>query len=252
VRVAERRIEQVMGTVVSAELHDPVATHALDAAFAWLRQVDAVFSPYRIDSEIARLERGAPAQPVVREVLEQCEALRAATDGYFDVRATGRLDPSGFVKGWAVDRAARLLERAGAQRFWLNAGGDVLLRGGAPWRVGIQHPKRRDRVACVVEVVDGAVATSGAYERGAHIVDPHTRRTPDRVLSVTVVGPRLGLADAYATAAFAMGADGPAWTATLDGYDAMTILDDERVLSTRGFLDRCPGGAVAASLVAAC
>jgi thiamine biosynthesis lipoprotein len=152
------------------------------------------------------------------------------------------------VKGWALDRAARMLERAGARRFSLNAGGDVVLRGGAPWRVGIQHPLRRDRVACVIEVVDGAVATSGAYERGAHIVDPHTQRPPDGVESVTVVGPRLGLADAYATAAFAMGADGPAWTASLDGYDAMTILDDKRVLTTRGFLDRCPGGSVAASV----
>ena len=249
--VAERRVEQVMGMVVSAELHDSIGAAALDEAFAWLRHVDAVFSPYRHDSAIARVERGAPAQPLLGAVLAQCEALKAATQGYFDVRATGRLDPSAFVKGWALDQAARLLERAGARRFWLNAGGDVVLRGGGPWRVGIQHPQRRDRVACVVEVVDGAVATSGAYERGEHIVDPHTQRPPAGVLSATVVGPRLGLADAYATVAFAMGADGPAWTASLDGYDAMTILDDGRVVATRGFLDRCPGGSAGASLVAA-
>jgi thiamine biosynthesis lipoprotein len=81
------------------------------------------------------------------------------------------------------------------------------------------------------------VATSGAYERGEHIVDPRTGRSPRGVLSVTVAGPDLGTADAYSTAAFAMGLDGPAWTATLAGYSALTILADGRVLSTPG-LDR--------------
>jgi thiamine biosynthesis lipoprotein len=80
-----------------------------------------------------------------------------------------------------------------------------------------------------------AVATSGLYERGDHIVDPSSRRAPDGVLSVTVAGPDLGTADAYATAAFAMGSDGPGWTLGLDGYEAMTILADDTVLTTPGF-----------------
>jgi FAD:protein FMN transferase len=105
---------------------------------------------------------------------------------------------------------------------------------GRPWRVGIQHPGRRDRVAAVLSARDLAVATSGAYERGAHVVDPRTGRAPGGVLSVTVLGPDLGTADAYATAAFAMGVEGPAWTASLDDYEALTILVDGRVLSTTG------------------
>jgi thiamine biosynthesis lipoprotein len=243
-----------MGIPVSVEVHDAITPPALDDVFAWLRHVDDVFSTYRPDSDIARLARGvadeSSVDPLVRDVLAQCDELRARTGGYFDARATGRLDPSGLVKGWAVEHAARLLEEAGARCFWINAGGDVLVRGGAPWRVGIQHPRRRDSVACVVEIASGAVATSGAYERGAHVVDPHSRRPPTGVLSVTVVGPRLGLADAYATAAFAMGAEGPHWTAALDGYNAMTVLANEQVLSTPGFLNRCPGGSVTASLAA--
>jgi thiamine biosynthesis lipoprotein len=56
------------------------------------------------------------------------------------------------------------------------------------------------------------------------------------VLSVTITGPDLATADAYATAAFAMGARAPEWTASLpSGYEAMTILADDRVLSTPGF-----------------
>jgi thiamine biosynthesis lipoprotein len=86
-----------------------------------------------------------------------------------------------------------------------------------------------------VAIEDGAVATSGEYERGAHIIDPHTGAPPSGLMSVTIVGPDLALADAYATAAFAMGADGPAWTATLAGYEAMCITSDRRVLSTPGF-----------------
>ena len=87
----------------------------------------------------------------------------------------------------------------------------------------------------MVAVEDLAVGTSGGYERGAHIVDPHTGAPPTGLLSVTVVGPDLATADAYATTAFAMGADGPAWTASLAGYDAMCITSDHRVLSTPGF-----------------
>ena len=87
----------------------------------------------------------------------------------------------------------------------------------------------------MLAVEDLAVATSGRYERGAHIVDPHTRRRPTGLLSVTVVGPDLATADAYATAAFAMGADGPAWLATVDGYDAMCVTAARTVLSTDGF-----------------
>ena len=149
------------------------------------------------------------------------------------MRAGGRLDPSGLVKGWAVAGAAARLAAAGARSLFINAGGDIATRGG-PWRIGIRHPLERERLAAVLEGSDLAVATSGEYERGRHVIDPHTGRPPDGLLSVTIVGPDLATADAYATAAFAMGADGPAWAATLAGYDALCITTDQRVLSTPG------------------
>jgi FAD:protein FMN transferase len=240
--VVERRIEHVMGMPVTVDVRDgDVGADAVDRVFAWLRFVDATFSTYRAGSEIRRLDRGElalrDAHPDVREVLARCERLRVATGGYFDVRARGRLDPSGLVKGWSVDRAAALLSAAGARRFSVNAGGDVLVRGG-PWRVGVQHPRERDRLASVLSLTDAAVATSGAYERGEHIVDPLTGRPARGALAVTVLGRDLATADAYATAAFAMGERGPAWTAGLRGCGAMTILADDRVLSTERFLRR--------------
>jgi FAD:protein FMN transferase len=252
--VAEHRNEQVMGMMVGIDVRDDPAPRTLDEAFACLRAVERVFSPYRSDSEIARLDRGelalCGASHSVREVLALCEDLRERTLGFFDAWASGRLDPCGLVKGWAVEHAAQILAGGGSRSFLINAGGDILLRGEDTWRVGIQHPLCRERLACIVELANGAVATSGTYERGTHIVDPRTRRPPAGVLSVTVVGPDLATADAYATAAFAMGLDGPEWTASLDEYEAMTILEDEEVLFTSGFGDRCPGNSPSASLVA--
>jgi thiamine biosynthesis lipoprotein len=240
------RVEHVMGMPVIVDVRDrDVADATVDEVFDWLRLVDARFSTFEADSEVSRIDRGelAPedAHPDVRRVLDRCEWLRAETGGYFDARAAapGRLDPSGLVKGWSVDRAAEILDAAGARNYTVNAGGDMRLRGGAlprdTWRVGIQHPRENNRVAGVIESSDLAVATSGAYERGEHVVDPHTRRPPAGVLSVTVTGPDLATADAYATAAFAMGPRGAEWTAGLPGYEAMTILADGRVLRTRRF-----------------
>ena len=228
-------VERVMGTVVSLDMRAG-SRDAVADAMRRLHDIDRRFSTYRSDSDIARLERGellpSDADDDVRWVLDRCAALHRETDGYFDVRATGRLDPSALVKGWAAQRAAEILDAGGLTHYCLNVGGDVITRGG-PWRVGIQHPHDRTAVAARVRAHDLAVATSGAYERGAHIRAPHG--TPAGVVSVTVTGPDLGTADAYSTAAFAMGIDGPRWTLGLDGYEALTILTDGTVLHTPGF-----------------
>lgn len=240
------RVEHVMGMPIVVDVRDEVGEVVLDDVFDWFRWVDATFSPFRADSELSRLNRREleleDAGVELRAVLDRCVGLGQETRGYFDARAGSPdvLDPSGFVKGWAVDRAATLLEAAGAANYAVNAGGDVRVRGGAlparSWRVGIQHPVELDRVAKVVETRDLAVATSGEYARGSHVLDPHTRRAPEGILSVTITGPELGTADAYATAAFAMGASGAIhWTARLRDYEALTILADGRVLSTPGF-----------------
>lgn len=228
------RVEHIMGMPIVVEVRDG---DVLDDVFDWFRRVDATFSTYKDDSEISRMRRGevarADASEHVQRVLDRCDELREETSGFFDVDAVG-LDPSGFVKGWSVDEAAVILERDGAREYAINAGGDIRTRG--RWCIGIQHPLEPEAVAKIVEANDLAVATSGAYERGEHVRDPHSGYTPAGILSVTVTGPDLGTADAYATAAFAMGGHrAPNWTARLRGYEAMTILADGRVLLTPGF-----------------
>jgi thiamine biosynthesis lipoprotein len=221
---------------------DPVA---LDDAFAWLRLVDETFSTYKPGSEISRLARGdvtiSQCRSEVGEVLARCRELSDATGGFFSLRAAGRLDPSGFVKGWAVGKAADILSEAGARAFSINAGGDIVLRGrpapAEPWRIGIRHPVELDKLAAVLAGEDIAIATSGEYERGAHVIDPHTGRPPAGLLSATIVGPDLATADAYATATFAMGDQGPEWAASLSDYETLCITTDQVVLTSPG-LDR--------------
>jgi thiamine biosynthesis lipoprotein len=237
-------VEHVMGTVVSLDVRAATgAEHAVAAALAWLHDVDSRFSTYRPDSEISRLDRGelelAEASEDVRRVLERCAALRVETGGFFDAYAGGRLDPSALVKGWAAQGAADILSAGGLTDFCLSAGGDIVARGGAlperGWRIGIQHPRDRSAVAARVWTSGLAVATTGAYERGPHVIQRYRKAAPTGILSMTVTGPDLGSADAYSTAAFAMGANGCEWMLDTAGYEALAILADETMLWTPGF-----------------
>jgi thiamine biosynthesis lipoprotein len=240
------RVEHVMGMAVSVDLVAAQAPAALDQLladlFAWLRLVDQRFSTYLADSEVSRLSRGelrvTECSPDVQAVVARCADLWRFTDGYFDPHATGRLDPSGYVKGWAVQVASDRLLAAGISNHCVNAGGDVRIRGyaqnGEPWRVGVRHPFDPLAVCWVIAGTDLAVATSGTYERGYHVIDPH-RGVPARDLcSVTVVGRDLGLADAYATAALAMGLPALDWLAALDGYESATVTADGRCFRSDG------------------
>ncbi|MFK4101154.1 FAD:protein FMN transferase [Streptomyces sp. NPDC019531] len=232
------RVEHVMGFPVSLRVDDEgVPESAADAVFAWLREADARFSPFKEDSEVSRYDRGelSALSTDLTEILDLCEYYRKATGGAFDVRLPGRrLDPCAVVKGWSVQRAAGLLAAAGATRFVLNAGGDVVAAGG-PWRVGVRHPEHADKLCTVLSLTDGAVATSARYERGDHIVDGRTGRAATGLLSLTVVAATLTEADSVATAAFAMGAEGVDWAASLDGCEVFAVDAGRRVLRTPGF-----------------
>ncbi|MFF4290679.1 FAD:protein FMN transferase [Streptomyces sp. NPDC001633] len=253
-----RHVERAMGTVFSFDIRDartPAIEAAVQDAVAWLHHVDEVFSTYRSDSAVSRLARGeiglddCPAE--VREVLDLCEQVGVATRGWFSATPDGTLDPSGLVKGWAVERAGQLLRAAGARHTCVNGGGDLQLSGeaapGVPWRIGIAHPLRPGELCAVVTGHDLAVATSGSAERGPHILNPHTGTPAAGPASVTVVGPGLTRTDAYATAAFAMGAGAQDWLEGLDGYEGLAITGDGEAWHTPGF----PGSLIRRSVLGA-
>ncbi|MFI7547496.1 FAD:protein FMN transferase [Actinoplanes sp. NPDC049599] len=235
-------VEQIMGLPVSIQLRgdrltDEGVEQRVAAVYAELRRVDAVLSPYRDDSDLSAWERGAlrlaDADPMLAEVVALCDEARRRTEGWFDPRGlpdprTGapRYDPSGLVKGWAVERAARHLGTPDGYGWCLNAGGDVLVHTPADqpgWRIGIEHPDDPARVMRVVERRSGAVATSGSAHRGAHIIDPYARRPAAVTRAVTVTGPTLLWADVYATAAAARGPEAVPWLERLDGYEALLV-----------------------------
>lgn len=240
--------------MIGVDVREPVADELVDALFCWFDRVDVLFSTWRDDSEISRLGRGEikrqDTSPEVLAVLAACDALTEETRGAFDIAFAadprvpsrpgfGPVDPSGFVKGWALERAAATLEQQGIANFAINAGGDVVTRGRPEpqrsWAIGIQHPIRRDAIAATVTGTDLAVATSGRYERGDHIIDPRTGNPATRLLSATIIGRDLGRADAYATAAMVLGDDAMAWLATRPDIEAMTITADHDVVRTDGF-----------------
>lgn len=236
IRLPRRHVEHCMGTVFSFDVRAPGVAHpVLESVIAWLHWVDATFSTYQPTSQINRLDRDDIAlracAPEVREILDRCAELEAQTDGYFSARAGGALDPSGLVKGWAIQRASEMLSSAGSMNHCVNGGGDVQCTGSpdpeTPWRIGIAHPLRPTDLVGIASGNHLAVASSGSAERGAHIVNPHTRAAASGVLaSVTLIGHDLATTDAYATAAFAMGREAPDWIATLDGYLGMLVYAD--------------------------
>src|SRR5215472_11318235 len=225
-----RHAEPVMGTVVSFDVPD-WADQALGRAVSWLHWVDATFSPYRDDSDVSRFGRGAltlaECASELAEVLAACADIAARSGGYFTTRPGGRFDPSGYVKGWAIERAAAMLTAAGSAEHSVNGGGDIQCVGdhgpGDRWRVGIADPLRPGTLALVVTGRDFAVATSGVAERGPHIINPHTGQPATGLASITVVGARLAATDAYATAAFAMGPAARDWVESLDGCEAFAV-----------------------------
>lgn len=234
-----RHVEHVMGTAVSFDVLLPSTgtdrEAALAAACRVLHQADEVFSLWKPDSVVNRLRRGeiteAQCPEVVSEVVECCRRARDLSGGWFDPwSAPGGFDPTGLVKGWALQRAESALRRHGACAAMVNGGGDIACFGGPHpaqrWTVGIRHPLHDTKLVRVLELTDCAVATSGTYERGAHIFAPGTGAPVTASLaSATVVGPDLAMADALATGLFAAGEDGID-AVVAAGYGAFVVRPD--------------------------
>jgi thiamine biosynthesis lipoprotein len=230
-------VEQVMGLPVSLLARGADLAVDVEPFYEELREVDALFSPYKEDSEVSRIARGElsldAADPLLQQVAEACDSARVSTGGLFDAMTPmGRWDPSGYVKGWAVERASRLLPEG--PDWCVNAGGDVVVRcpSGLAFRVGIEDPLDRKRIAAVVAISRGGVATSGTAARGEHLYDPRSGTAATALASLTVVAPTLVQADVLATAAFV---DGSLRLVVEAGCEGLALGTDGRRESTPGF-----------------
>ena len=253
-----RRTELIMGMPITVAIPDrerldtpagtvrlPTTDAAAGAVFDHFRSVDRQFSPYRPGSETCRIDRGelAPgsASPEMREVLRLSEETKSLTDGYFDPWFQGRFDPSGLVKGWAIARAARILDEDGFISFCIEAGGDIEVRGandeGKPWVIGLRSPFDPGKLTHRLRLQNRGIATSGTYIRGRHIYNPKDGTRAEAIASLTVIGPDVFEADRLATAAFAMGAAGIEFLVGLPGIDACSIGRDAMATFTPGFAE---------------
>ena len=201
----------------------------IDKCTEFFGEVDEIFSTYKEGSQVSKLRRAeikiGDCHPDLQLVWQECLLAKELTEGSFDPWAVeGGFDPSGYVKGWASDRAVEILKEHGAVFVQVNAAGDLSLLGG-PHRIGIRSPDDGNVILKIFESAGGAIATSGTYEQGAHIRDPHTSLIAIGARSATVIGPDGGLADALATALVVSGRDGAHWfdTKALAEYSAWVI-----------------------------
>ena len=237
------RLVETWGTVIvviadSSGLDNNSLARAVDDVEQFFYEVDRDFSTYKEDSQISRIRRGEmkidDANEYVQQVWALCEFSRELTLGAFDPwKAEGGFDPSGFVKGWAAEVAAQMLVEAGCTNVLINASGDIVLRGGQPtdsgeikaWNIGIASPDDTEKFVKIFDVVNGSVATSGDYEKGPHIIDPHTGLIAIGARSATVIGPDGAICDALATALMVDGVDAQKWIGRpeLSEYSFWTI-----------------------------
>lgn len=208
----------LMGMPITVHIVDAHATQqGLDAVFDYFSYIDETFSPYKENSEVSQINRGEIttekfSQDMI-EIFQLSDKTKHETNGYFNIEHNGKIDPSGLVKGWAIQRASELLKEKGLSNFFIDAGGDIQVSGnnenGKPWRVGIRNPFKREENIKILSIQDKGVATSGTAIRGQHIWNPFHKASnvssDEIIVSLTIIGPNVYEADRFATAAFAMG-----------------------------------------------
>lgn len=258
-------IEECMGTVFRFAGRSELSAQDLNSVIAEgcaiLHEADRVFSLYKPESPLSRLARGearvADLEPVVSQIWDDCEHWSQQTDGWFNAFTPEHtFDPSGLVKTWAADLAAKHLLDAGVLDFTLNAGGDVFISPGTTddrdWRIAISTPVSiASAEAGVLTVVDlnnsglFAMATSGTAERGEHIWNPKTYdfagagqglNANEKIVQVSVIARSLVEADVLATAAFAEGIRAIDRLNARPNVEALFVTSDGQFAATDGFL----------------
>lgn len=239
-----KQTKLIMGMPITVEILDAKANgKVFSDIWHHFSAVDGRFSTYKKASEISKINNGLPRQKWSREmkmVLGLCQQTTQETGGYFNILNNGRRDPSGLVKGWAINKAAGLLRSRGFQNFYIEAGGDIQASGlnadKKAWKVGIRNPFKLDEIVKTVAVSSEGVATSGTYIRGQHIYNPHQPAVaPKGVASLTIIGSNIYEADRFATAGFAMGKKGIEFIESLAGLEGYMIDTDKQATFTSGF-----------------
>lgn len=214
-----------------------------DDVFSYLRYMDEKFSTYKETSEITAINKGKLSEKKISQDMKKILVLgkqtKKETNGYFDMKINGKIDPAGIVKGLAIFESSKMLLQKGFQNFYIEIAGDIEVRGkndkGKKWKIGIENPFNRKEIIKVIELSDRGIATSGTYIRGTHIYDPVNKKNADDIASITVIGPNVYEADRFATAVFAMGKAGIEYLEARIGFEGYMITKDKQAYMTSGF-----------------
>jgi thiamine biosynthesis lipoprotein len=239
-----RETRMIMGMPITVEIAGTLSEkNAIEEVFNYFTHIDRKFSTYKPDSEISLVNRGklkeTECSDEIQEVLQLCEQTRQDTNGYFNHWHKGLLDPTGIVKGWAIQQASSLLAQKGFNNYYIEAGGDIQTAGnnikGEKWSVGIRNPFVQEEIIKVLHLSGQGIATSGTYLRGAHIYNPHEDSDLTEFVSLTVIGKNVYEADRFATPAFAMGKKGIHFIEDKPGLEGYMINNKGIGTQTTGF-----------------
>lgn len=216
-KLSVKRNADIMGMPITVEIKvgskkmfdEEKINSDIKKVFDYFIAVDKKFSPFKKDSQVSKYNRGEKIDSDMELILKLADELKHKTDGYFNIkRANGKIDPSGIVKGWAINNASDMLRRQGYKKFYIDAGGDAEIVG-YKWKWGIRNPFNVMQIVKVLKLSNCGIATSGTYERGQHIYNPvNKNQNISDIVSLTVIGSNVFEADKLATPAFAMGRRG--------------------------------------------
>lgn len=232
-----------MGMSVAIEVLDPYTKSSdIDEILDYFHSMDELFSTYRKTSEISKINKKLlkleDASPEVKKVLKLCQETKHETRGYFDISIEGIIDPSGLVKGYAINEGSKMLIKKGYKNFYVEIGGDIDIKGlknGQKWKVGVKNPLRTFENARVIYLSNRGIATSGTYERGMHIYNPIKKKLANELGSATVIAENVYEADRFATAVYAMGEKGIDFLEEKEDLEGYLITRDGREMITSGF-----------------
>lgn len=231
--------EKIMGMDAAFELLDNVHAEEIDEVLNYFYSIDRLFSPYRKDSEISKINRGAisvgEATHEVRMLLKLCEEIKLQTKGYFDVYIEKHYNLNGVVKGYAISKVCQLLLKKGYSNFYIEIGGDLQINGtknGNKFRVGIENPIKK--TVHVVRVSNRGLATTGLSTHGLPIYNPLKKKISAPFKSITVIAQDALNADWLSTSLMAMGEKGLEFLDQKDA-EALFVRHDGSEIMTSGF-----------------
>jgi thiamine biosynthesis lipoprotein len=266
-----KRIEQLMSSWIETS---DVSRLSRSAGKEWIKVSSETFEVLQRSQKISELSEGAfditiapltalwrkarekgvpPSSEEIKKILDLVDYRNLLTQSGRKVLLKKKgmaVDLGGIAKGYAVDRAFKILTSLGYKNLIVNAGGDLRTGGfknNEPWSIGIQNSRSPEKIMATISVSGTAIATSGDYEkfffhqgkRYHHILNPKTGFPAEGCQSVTILCRDGMTADGLATAVFVLGpGKGYALCQKIGGVECLIVDGEGKTTMTPGLKER--------------